>query len=78
MLTTRALQAYGEIDLLTEGGPNPSGPPQTITYLIYGQNSVIKNDIGLKSSAAVLLFLVLLVLALVQFRGLEKRVHYGN
>jgi len=26
----------------------------------------------------VLLFFVLLILALIQFRGLEKRVHYGN
>ncbi|MEY2552844.1 MAG: hypothetical protein QOC57_704, partial [Ilumatobacteraceae bacterium] len=33
---------------------------------------------GLKSSAAVLLFVVLLLLAFVQFRGLDKRVHYGN
>jgi ABC-type sugar transport system permease subunit len=39
---------------------------------------LVKNDIGLKSASAVLLFVVLLVLALVQFRGLDKRVHYGS
>ena len=49
-----------------------------MAYLIYGQTSLIKNDIGLKSTAAVLLFFVLLVLAFVQFRGLDKRVHYGT
>jgi len=78
VLTTRAFQAYGEIALLTGGGPDPERPTQTVPYLIYGQNSLIKNDIGLKSTAAVLLFLVLLVLAFVQFRGLERRVHYGS
>lgn len=76
--TTRAFQAYGEIDLLTAGGPNPSRPTETIPYLIYGRTSFIRNDIGLKSASAVLLFLILLVLAFVQFRALEKRVHYGG
>ena len=78
VLTTRAFQAYAEIALLTQGGPNPERPTESMAYLIYGQTSLIKNDIGLKSSAAVLLFFVLLVLALVQFRGLDRRVHYGN
>ena len=33
---------------------------------------------GLRATVTVLVFFVLLILALVQFRGLEKRVHYGN
>jgi sn-glycerol 3-phosphate transport system permease protein len=78
VLTTRAFQAYAEIALLTGGGPDPQRPTQSVAYLIYGQNSLVKNDIGLKSASAVLLFVVLLVLALVQFRGLDKRVHYGS
>jgi sn-glycerol 3-phosphate transport system permease protein len=78
VLTTRALQTYGEIALLTGGGPNPQKPTTTIPYLIYGRNSIIRNDIGTKSAAAVLLFGLSLILALVQFRGLEKRVHYGS
>jgi ABC-type sugar transport system permease subunit len=78
VLTTRAFQAYGEIALLTGGGPDPQRPTQTVPYLIYGQNSLVKNDIGLKSSAAVLLFLVLLVLALVQLRLFDRRVHYAR
>lgn len=78
VLTTRALQTYGEIALLTGGGPNPEKSTTTIPYLIYGRNSLIRGDIGTKSAAAVLLFLLSLILALVQFRGLEKRVHYGR
>jgi sn-glycerol 3-phosphate transport system permease protein len=78
VLTTRAFQTYGEVALLTQGGPDPQRPTQTVAYLIYGKTSLVKGDIGLKSTAAVLLFFVLLVLAVVQFRGLDKRVHYGS
>ena len=78
VLTTRALQSYGEINLLTGGGPSSNKATTTIPYLIYGRNSIIAGDIGLKAAAAVLLFVVSLVFALVQFRGFEKRVHYGG
>ncbi|HAP77811.1 MAG TPA: glycerol-3-phosphate ABC transporter permease [Acidimicrobiaceae bacterium] len=78
VLTTRALQAYGEIALLTQGGPNPEKSTTTIPYLIYGENSLIRNNLGLKSAAAVLLFLVSLVFAVVQYRGFEKRVQYAR
>ena len=55
VLTTRALQTYGEISLLTGGGPNDGKSKVTtnIPYLIYGRNSLIRNDVGLKSAAAV-------------------------
>lgn len=78
VLTTRALQTYGEVALLTGGGPEPEKSTTTIPFLIYGRNSIIAGDIGLKAAAAVLLFVVSLVFALVQFRGFEKRVHYGG
>jgi ABC-type sugar transport system permease subunit len=78
VLVSRAFQAYGEIDLLTDGGPSPENSTTTVTYLIYGGTSVIRNDAGRQSTVAVLLFLVLLVLSFVQLRGLGKRVHYGS
>ena len=76
--TTRAFQAYGEIDLLTGGGPQPENPTTTIPYFIYGQNSPIRNDVGLQAGAAVLLFLLLLVLSGLQLAGIGRRVHYGD
>ncbi|MCX6540471.1 MAG: sugar ABC transporter permease [Actinobacteria bacterium] len=76
VLTTRAFQSFGEVDLLTEGGP--LGKTTTLTYLAYGSGLPTSNDDGLRATVSVLLFAVLLALALVQFRGLEKRVHYGN
>ncbi len=75
VLTTKAFQAYGEIDLLTNGGPNDS--TTVLTYLTYGSQSPIREDAGLKSTTAVLLFLMLLVLSAFQLRGFGKRVHYG-
>jgi ABC-type sugar transport system permease subunit len=77
VLTTRAFQAYGEIDLLTRGGPRPQASTTTITYLTYGTDSIINNNIGLQSAVAVLLFLVLLVLSAIQLAAIGRRVHYA-
>ncbi len=78
VLTSRAFQAYGEFDLLTSGGPSPARSTTTVTYLIYGNESVLRNNDGLQSATAVLLFAVLLVLSAIQFYGIDKRVHYGS
>jgi ABC-type sugar transport system permease subunit len=76
VLVSRAFQAYGEVDLLTNGGPR--GATTTITYLTYGNTSIIKSNDGLKAAVALLLFALLLVVSYVQFRSVDKRVHYGN
>lgn len=76
VLTSRAFQSYGEFDLLTGGGPD--GATTSLTYLVYGNNSIIKNNSGLQAAVAVLLFVVLLVLSLLQINGVEKRVHYAD
>jgi len=78
VLTTRAFQAYGEVDLLTEGGPRPHDSTTTLTYFTYGRNSVIGTDPGLQATTAVLLFVVLLALSLVQLWSLGRRVHYTS
>jgi ABC-type sugar transport system permease subunit len=78
VLTTRAFQAYGEIDLLTDGGPQPGDTTTTLTYLTYGGNSIIAGDDGLRATTAVLLFGVLLVLSMLQLRLVGRRVHYGG
>ena len=76
VLTSRAFQAYGEFDLLTGGGPRNT--TTSVTYLIYGTNSIVRNDEGLKAAVAVLLFLMLLIVSILQFRGVSKRVHYDG
>jgi ABC-type sugar transport system permease subunit len=77
VLTTRAFQTYGEVDLLTRGGPRPEASTTTLTYLTYGTDSIINNNLGLQATTAVLLFLVLLVLSLLQLAGIGRRIHYA-
>ena len=77
VLSTRAFQAYGEIDLLTDGGPRPENPTTTLSYLTYGGSSIINNNVGLQAAVAVLLFLVLLVLSVLQLIGIGRRIHYA-
>lgn len=76
VLVSRAFQSFGDIELLTGGGPKNN--TTTVTYLAFGKGLPTAGDDGLRSTVSILLFFVLLILALVQFRGLEKRVHYGN
>ncbi|MFK8026101.1 MAG: carbohydrate ABC transporter permease [Ilumatobacter sp.] len=73
VLTTRAFQTFGEVDLLTNGGPSPQESTTTLAYLVYGDTPV-QADAGLQASGAVLLFVVLLVLSALQVRGLGRRL----
>ena len=75
VLTAKAFQAYGEMDLLTSGGPR--GATTSMTYLTYGGTSVINGQDGLKAAVAVLLFLMLLALSVLQLRVAGRRVHYA-
>ncbi|MFK7916585.1 MAG: carbohydrate ABC transporter permease [Ilumatobacter sp.] len=75
VLTTRAFQTFGEVDLLTNGGPRPQNSTTTITYFIYGESSVIASDAGTQAGGAVLLFVILLALSAIQLRGLGRRVN---
>jgi len=75
VLTIRAFQAFGEIDLLTQGGP--SDHTNVLTYALY--TTVFKNhDPGTGAAFAVVLFVIILLLTMLQFRFLERRVHYAN
>jgi ABC-type sugar transport system permease subunit len=75
VLTIRAFQTFGEIDLLTQGGPNER--TNVLTYSLY--TTVYKErDPGGGAELAVVLFVIILLLTMVQFRFLEKRVHYAS
>ncbi|MGB3736369.1 MAG: sugar ABC transporter permease [Ilumatobacter sp.] len=73
VLTTRAFQTFGEVDLLTNGGPSPQESTTTLAYLVYG-DTPIQADAGLQATGAVLLFVVLLALSALQVRGLGRRL----
>lgn len=69
-----SLQVFGEINILTQGGPGRA--TSTMLYSIYYDAFVGTPYRGLASAQAYLLFMLMLVLSLAQFRGLGKRVHY--
>lgn len=74
VLTISAFQSFGQIDLLTAGGPLDS--TRVIVYSIFSDARA--GDLGLASAQATLLFGILLALTLVQFRVLERRTFYGG
>ncbi|HIP70397.1 MAG TPA: sugar ABC transporter permease [Anaerolineae bacterium] len=68
------LQVFGEINILTEGGPG--GATNTMLYSIYYDAFVGTPFRGYASAQAYLLFIVILIISFIQFRILGKRVHY--
>lgn len=73
--TLSALQALGQVQVMTDGGPN--GSTSTLVYSIFNhafENG--NNDYGLASAQGLVLLLVGIALAAVQFGLVERRVHY--
>ncbi|MEY4008023.1 MAG: hypothetical protein RLZZ467_1075 [Gemmatimonadota bacterium] len=70
-----AFQTFGQIDLLTQGGPLQK--TNVLTYAIYTALRGEQNE-GKAAVLAVALFFVTLVLTVAQMRILERRVHYGD
>jgi sn-glycerol 3-phosphate transport system permease protein len=70
-----AFQAFGQIDLLTQGGPLKR--TNVLVYAIYSEVFEHNNE-GAAAVLAVALFGLTLVLTLVQLRILERRVSYGR
>lgn len=73
VLTISAFQSFGQIDLLTQGGPL-----DTTRVLVYSIFREIPRNPGAASVEAVALFGIILTLTLIQFKVLEKRVFYGR
>lgn len=67
-----ALQAYAQVKMMTQGGP--AGSTNVIVYEIY-QEAFMNSRFGLACAESIVLFLILMLLTLVQFR-LEKKVTY--
>ncbi len=72
--TLGALQTFTQINVMTHGGPVDS--TNVIVYLIY-RAFYFDGQYGIAATLSVILFLVMLVLTILQFGVLEKRVHYA-
>lgn len=73
VLVIDSFQSFGQIDILTEGGP--ADATNLIVYEIY-ENAFVHNRVGYAGAQTVVLFLIVLVLSIVQYRFGERRVHY--
>jgi len=69
-----SLQVFGEINILTLGGPG--GATNTMLYSIYYDAFVGTPFRGYASAQAYLLFLFILIMSFMQFKGVGKKVHY--
>jgi ABC-type sugar transport system permease subunit len=70
-----AFQTFGQIDLLTQGGPLRK--TNVLTYFIYTELREQKNP-GKAAVLAIALFAITMALTLLQLRFLERRVHYAR
>jgi len=68
-----AFQSFGQIDILTKGGPLDS--TTVIVYSIY-REAFLHYNVGLASAQAVVLFVIVLLLTLVQFVAAQRWVFY--
>lgn len=68
-----SFQTFGQIDILTGGGP--AGSTNIIVYSIY-QEAFSYGKFGFASAQAIILFLIILIVTIIQFKVGEKRVHY--
>jgi multiple sugar transport system permease protein/sn-glycerol 3-phosphate transport system permease protein len=71
--SVQVLQAFTQIHLLTRGGPVDA--TRVLVYSIY-LDAFQNFQFGYASAQAVVLFLLVLGLTLIQFRFVESRVHY--
>lgn len=74
VLTITSFQTFGQIDLLTGGGPLDA--TNLIVFSIYTEAFRNFNP-GVAAAQAVVLFLIVLALTVVQLKLVERRVFYG-
>lgn len=69
-----SLQTFAEINILTDGGPGQA--TTTLLYSIYVDAFIGTPLRGYASAQAYLLFIFILFISYIQFKGFGKRVHY--
>ncbi|MFC3024011.1 ABC transporter permease subunit [Vibrio zhugei] len=72
-ITYAFFETFGVIDTMTAGGPG--GSTTSLVYKVY-QDGFIGADLGGSSAQSVVLLILVLILTIIQFRVVEKRVHY--
>lgn len=65
---------FGIIDSVTKGGP--ARATETLVYKVYN-DGFVNLDLGSSAAQSVILMVIVIALTAVQFRFVERRVHYG-
>ncbi|CAH0339205.1 ABC transporter permease subunit [Rhizobium sp. CECT 9324] len=73
-MTYSLFDTFGIIDVIVKD--KPANNPITLVYKVY-LDGFRGNDLGSSSAQSVILMIIVLVLTLIQFRFIERRVHYG-
>ncbi|WP_428335505.1 ABC transporter permease subunit [Paenirhodobacter sp.] len=73
-VTYALFDTFGIIDVIVKD--KPANNPMTLVYKVY-LDGFKGNDIGGSSAQSVILMVLVAALTVVQFRFLERRVHYG-
>ena len=71
--TIAAFQAFDLIAVMTGGGPASS--TTTLSWFIYDQ-AFQRSNVGYSAAAGTIMFVVLMIITALQFRFVEKKVHY--
>ena len=66
-------ETFGVIDATTQGGP--AGATQILVYKVY-HDGVKSADLGGSSAQSVVLMVIVIALTVIQFRFVERKVHY--
>ncbi|PPB79972.1 sn-glycerol 3-phosphate transport system permease protein [Albidovulum inexpectatum] len=73
-ITYALFETFGIIDLMVKG--EPGNNPKTLVYKVY-LDGFRGNDLGGSSAQSVILMILVLALTIVQFRLIERRIHYS-
>ena len=72
-ITTGSFKVFDSVNVMTEGGPGDA--TEVLARYIY-KYAFTLNKLGVASAAGVVLMLILILITLIDFKGLEKKVHY--
>ena len=73
-MTTNSFKIFESVRQMTGGGPGIS--TKTVCMFIYDNAFETNNTLGLAGASSIILTILLMLITLLDFKGLEKKVHY--
>lgn len=73
-MTTNSFKLFESVRQMTKGGPGIA--TKTVCMFIYDNAFENNNALGMAAAASIVLTIILMLITLLDFKGLEKKVHY--